>query len=168
MSQERETLLKVWTILGMLGSLIILYVTGIAFIFDTHTIITTILHHGAAFVIFLLLLLHSWLRRCSIRRLSQEFVAILRHKQIKHEDNKSFIIQNIKNKPLTQLASFFHWDINQIQQELSLHHIHIENTSDTLKEIAKKNDKDLYDIFLLITKIHIEKNTPEPIMRSFC
>lgn len=168
MSQERETLLKVWTILGILGALIILYITGIAFIFDSHTPLNSILHHGAAFVIFLLFILHTWLRRCSVRRLSQEFMDILRNKQIKRDDNKSFIIQNTKNKSLIELASYFNWDLTYLEQNLPLYHIHIENTNDTLKEIAKKNDKDLYDIFLLITKLHIQKNTPNLAQNSFC
>jgi hypothetical protein len=166
--EHNETIIKVVTLLGIIFSLLILYSTGIAFIFDSYTKISAILHHLAAGVIVLLFLLHIWLRRCSAKRLTQEFFDILRHKQIHNEDNKSFIVQNIKNKPFDELVSFFHWDLEYIKKALLLQDIKIKDTQDTLKTIAKQNNKDLYDIFILITKLHIEKNTSEPITMSCC
>ena len=113
-------------------------------------------------------MLHIWLRRCSVKRLTQEFFDILRHKEIHNDDNKSFIIQNLKNRPFVELVTFFHWDLKYIKNALFLQDIKIKDTQDTLKTIAKQNNKDLYDIFILITKLHIEKNTSEPITMSCC
>lgn len=167
-NKKNETLIKVFTLVCIVVSLVVLYVTGTAFALDIHTKTNTILHHLAAAFIIFLFVLHTWLRRCSLRKLIQEFKDILAKKQIKNADNKSFIIQNIKNKPIKELASFFYWDMTQIENELLLHHIKIEDTSHTIKQIAQQNDKDLYDIFVLITKINIEKNIPEPVRVSFC
>ncbi|WP_024955709.1 hypothetical protein [Sulfurospirillum arcachonense] len=166
--KKNETIIKVFTLVCIVISLITLYITGTAFALDFYTKTNTILHHLAAAVIILFFVLHTWLRRCSLRKLIQEFKDILAKKQLHNEDNKSLIIQNIKNKPLKELATFFHWDITQIENELPLHHVKVQNTNDTLKEIAQQNDKDLYDIFILITKIHIEKNISEPVLTSFC
>lgn len=166
--EENETLIKVFTLLGIIAALLILYITGIAFALDYYTKASMILHHLASAIIIFLFILHVWLRRCSVKRLSQEFVDILRHKQIHNEDNKSFIVQNLKNKSFEELVTFFHWDLEYTKNALFLQDIKIENTQDTLKTIAKQNNKDLYDMFILITKLHIEKNTPEPITLSCC
>lgn len=166
--EHNETIVKVLTLLGIIISLVILYTTGIAFLFDSYTKINAILHHLAAGIIVLLFLLHIWLRRCSVKRLTQEFFDILRHKEIHNDDNKSFIIQNLKNRPFDELVTFFHWDLDYTKNALFLQDIKIQDTHDTLKSIAKQNNKDLYDIFILITKLHIEKNTAEPITMSCC
>jgi hypothetical protein len=166
--QQKEILLKVFALLGILTALTILYATGIAFNLGFYTKTNVTLHYFAAGIIVFLFILHTWLRRCSARRLIQEFKDIIRHRQIDNEENKSFIIQNIKNQTLRELASFFHWNLEQVKQELPLNHVEVENVDDTLKEIAKQNDKDLYDIYVLITKIHIEKNSSAPVANNFC
>jgi len=166
--KNNETLIKIFTLLLILVSLITLYITGIAFSLDFYTKTNTILHHLSATIIILLFILHTWLRRCSLKRLIQEFKDILSKKQLKTVDNKSFIIQNIKNKPLKELATFYHWNLNQIENELPLYHINVKNSGDTIKQIAQQNSKDLYDIFILIIRINIEKNISSPIRTSFC
>ena len=44
----------------------------------------------------------------------------------------------------------------------------VENIENTLKTIAKSNDKDMYEILLLMMKLHVEKNSSSPLYQSSC
>ncbi|WP_263832135.1 hypothetical protein [Sulfurospirillum oryzae] len=163
-----ETVLKVVIIIAVLVMFLVLYTTGIAFVLGSYTTDNIILHKLAALIIIGLLSVHAWLRRCTIRRLLQECVAIFFNKHIHHEDNIDFIIHNTKNQTFAQLCLWFNSDISFLQQKLLENHVKIENVEDTLKTIAKYNDKDMYQIFLLMMKLHVEKNSPSPIYDASC
>lgn len=163
-----ETLLKVVIIIAILVMFIILYFTGILFVLDatSHTLI--FLHKLAALLIIGFLSVHTWLRRCTIKRLLQESLAILTNTHIRHEDNIEFLIHNTKNQSFQELCSWFNCDVSFLQQKLSEHHVTVKSIEDTLKTIAKSNDKDMYEIFLLMIKLHVEKNSPSPIYGASC
>jgi len=46
--------------------------------------------------------------------------------------------------------------------------VKIEHVEDTLKTIAKANDKDMYLLFLLMIKLHVEKNCPSTLDTRSC
>lgn len=163
-----ETILKVTVILSILVMFIVLYVTGIAFVLGNQAPSTFLLHKLAALIILCLLGVHAWLRRCTIRRLAQECVAIFFNKHIRHEDNIDFLIHNTKNQSFNDLCALLHYDVLFLQEKLLENHVNVKNTNDTLKTIAKYNDKDMYEILLLMMKLHIEKNSPEPIYLGSC
>lgn len=163
-----ETLLKVIIILAILVMFIVLYTTGIAFVLGSVATYNLLLHKVAALLLLGLLGVHAWLRRCTIRRLAQECIAILFNKHIRHEDNIDFLIHNTKNHSFNELCALFHWDVAFLQKELQANHVNVESTEHTLKTIAKYNDKDIYEILLLMMKLHVEKNSPEPIYKGSC
>ncbi len=163
-----ETILKVIIILSILVMFVILYVTGIAFVLGNQAPSTFLLHKLAALIILGLLGVHAWLRRCTIRRLAQECIAIFFNKHIRHEDNIDFLIHNTKNQPFNELCSLLHYDILFLQEKLLENHVNVKNIEDTLKTIAKYNDKDMYEILLLMMKLHVEKNSSSPIYSGSC
>ncbi|MCD8545279.1 hypothetical protein [Sulfurospirillum cavolei] len=156
-----ETVLKVVVIIAILMMFVLLYVTGIAFVLNHSTTGTLFGHKLAALIILILLGIHAYLRRCTIRRLLQECIAIARNKHIRHEDNVEFLIRNTKNQSFQELCTWFGCDASLLRQKLLENHVLIQRTEDSLKTIAKENDKDLYEIFLLMIKLHVEqKNAP--------
>ena len=163
-----ETVLKVVIIISILVMFIILYTTGIAFVLGSVSTYNVLLHKIAALMILLLLSVHAWLRRCTIRRLAQECIAILFNKHIRHEDNIDFLIHNTKNQSFTALCALFNWDVTFLQTKLLENHVNVENIENTLKTIAKSNDKDMYEIPLLMMKLHVEKNSSSPLYQSSC
>ena len=163
-----ETVLKVIIIAAILIMFCILYVTGIAFVLGHYETSNLLMHKLAALLILGLLAGHAWLRRCTIRRLMDEFIAILTNRHIRHEDNIDFLIHNTKNQSFQELCSWFHFDTAFMQQKLFENHVKIDNTDDTLKKIAKYNDKDMYQVLLLMIKLHVEKNNPEPLPVGSC
>jgi hypothetical protein len=163
-----ESVLKVVIIAAILVMFGTLYATGIAFVLEQHSSFILILHKLSALIIIGLLGVHAWLRRCTIRKLLQECVAILCNKQIHHEDNIDFLIRSTKNQSFHELCSLFQSDATFLQQKLLENHVKIDNVDDSLKTIAKANDKDMYQILLLIIKLHVEKNSPSPIDMNSC
>jgi len=111
---------------------------------------------------------HAWLRRCTIKRLLQESFAILTNTHIRHEDNIEFLIHNTKNQSFHELCLWFQCDSAWLQSELLKNHVHIHRVEDTLKTIAKANNKDMFEILLLMMKLHVEKKNPSPVYKSVC
>ncbi len=163
-----ETLLKVVVIIAILVMFVILYLTGILFVFDATSHFSVLLHKLAALLIIGLLGVHAWLRRCTIKRLLQESFAILTNTHIRHEDNIEFLIHNTKNQSFHELCLWFQWDSAWLQSELLKNHVHIHRVKDTLKTIAKANNKDMFEILLLMMKLHVEKKNPSPVYKSVC
>ena len=163
-----ETVLKVVIIAVILVMFIALYATGIAFVLNDYTSDNLLIHKVAALVMIGLLGVHAWLRRCTIRKLLQESIAIILNKHIRHEDNIDFLIRNTKNQSFQELCLLFNCDVSFLQQKLLENYVKVENVEDTLKTIAKHNDKDMYQVLLLMLKLHIEKNCPEPNYTDSC
>jgi len=167
-ARSNETILKVVVILAIILMLITLYVTGIVFVLKDFTPTNLIVHKLAALLILVLLGVHAWLRRCSIRKLIQECIAMASNKHIRHEDNIGFLMQNTKNQSFKELCLLFNCDVSLLQQNLLENHVRVENSEDTLKTIAKYNDKDMYQLLLLMIKLHVEKNSISPIYTPSC
>jgi len=163
-----EIILKVIIIASIILMFIVLYVTGITFVLHYDTTYTILLHKLAALFIIALLSVHAWLRRCTIRKLLQESIAILLNKHIRHEDNIDFLIQNTKNSSFKELCTLFNCDVLLLQQKLSENHVNVSTVENTLKTIAKENDKDMYQILLLMIKLHVEASSPSPIYKNSC
>lgn len=163
-----ETVLKVVIIVAIIVMFVVLYTTGIIFVLHYDTTYNLLLHKMAALVIIGLLGIHAWLRRCSIRKLFQECIAIMSNKNIRHEDNIDFLIRNTKNQSFKELCLWFHCDTSFLQQKLLDNHVNVKNVEDTLKTIAKYNDKDMYQVLLLMIKLHVEKSNPSPVYSDSC
>lgn len=163
-----ETVLKVTVIVAILIMFSVLYTTGIFLILGDYALHYVALHKLSALVIIILLGVHAWLRRCTIRRLLQEFVAIVRNQHIRHEDNIDFLVHNTKNQSFQALCSLFNYDASSLKQALEKHHVRIESAEDSLKTIAKYNDKDMYQILLLMMKLHVEQNSASPLYITSC
>ncbi|AOO64192.1 hypothetical protein [Sulfurospirillum halorespirans] len=163
-----ESVLKVVIIVAILVMFGVLYITGIAFVLNHPTPSNLFLHKLSALIIIVLLGVHAWLRRCTIRKLLQECVAIFLNTHIRHEENIDFLIRNTKNQSFQELCVLFHCDVTFLQQKLLEHHVKIEHVEDTLKTIAKANDKDMYQLFLLMIKLHVEKNCPSTLDTRSC
>lgn len=167
-ARMNENVLKVIIILAIVLMFIALYATGIAFVLGVNSPSNLMIHKVSALVMLGLLSVHAWLRRCTIRKLLQECVAIVLNKHIRHEDNIDFLIQNTKNQSFEQLCVMFNYDLSFLQEKLSENHVSVDSVENTLKTIAKRNDKDMYQVLLLMMKLHVEKNSPSPIYMDFC
>jgi len=163
-----ETILKVVIIIAILAMLIILYATGIIFVLDGTSYHSVLLHKLSALLIIGLLGVHTWLRRCTIKRLLQESFAILTNTHIRHEESIAFLIHNTKNQSFQELCAWFHYDVDLLKEKLLENHVKIEKVEDTLKTIAKTNNKDMFEIFILMMKLHVEKRNPSPVYKSSC
>lgn len=168
LTRLNETVLKVLVIASILVIFIVLYTTGMFFVWGEQTTRTLVLHQSSAAILLILLGVHAWLRRCTIRKLLQESIAILLNRHIRHEDNIEFLIHNTKNRSFQELCSLFNYDASSLQKTLVEHHVTVEHLEDSLKTIAKYNDKDMYQILLLMMKLHVEKNSASPIYDTSC
>ena len=168
LSHINETVLKVIIILSILLMFIILYTTGILFVLKMNSTETLLWHKAAAFVIIVLLSVHAWLRKCTIRKLYQECKALLFHTNIHHEDNIDFLIRNTKHQSFEELCDLFKCDSALLQEKLLENHVVIKDVKNTLREISKANDKDMYQVLLLMLKLHVESKSASPIYGDSC
>jgi hypothetical protein len=115
-------------------------------------------HKYAGLLLLVLTLVHIFMKRNKVKKITEEFIALLMRKNIKHTNNKEELLELLKTKSLEEFALLFHLDIQDVVLMLEQNSIEVSDTKEKLNKIAKSNSKDLYQIFILLLKEHIKKS----------
>ncbi len=153
-----NTIFKVIIIVLMCLLLILLGLTAYEFNNDNYTEYTLFWHKFAGFVIVLIILIHMIIKKNKIKKLSEEFLNVLLKKEIKHKNNKEYLLIYIKNKSLKEVSFIFNIDLNNMKLFLKKNKIVLHDEGQSISKIAKTNSKDIYQLFILILKLHIESS----------
>jgi len=155
-----ETVFKVVIILLMCIFLVALGFTAYEFYIGNYTQEKLFWHKFMGVMLILIMPIHMIIKKNKIKKLYQEFVNILLKKEIKHTNNKEELVENIKKKSLNEIADIFNIDIERMKDFLQKNHILIKGEDETLSKIAKKNSKDIYQLLILILRLHVESSSP--------
>ncbi|MBE0496616.1 MAG: hypothetical protein IBX45_09420 [Campylobacterales bacterium] len=136
--------------------LLILYGTGFGFHQEEVSSWNLMLHHMAAVGLLVLIGVHTWLNACKMRKMRDEFRAMLKGQDIKHHDNRGFLIEQLKQKSLREMCALFNMDGARLQESLRVRHIYVKDLDENFKAIAKANQKDMYELWILILREHVE------------
>jgi len=101
------------------------------------------------------------IKKNKIKKLTQEFVNVLLKKDIKHTNNKEELLEQIKRKTLEEISDMFHIDFQTLTNNLQNNQIIISKEGVKLKDIAKENSKDVYQLFILILTLHVKNSSPK-------
>jgi hypothetical protein len=113
---------------------------------------------GASF--FVLVFFHMLTKKNKIKKLLLEFMQIIFDQDIKHTNNKEELLKSVESKSLQELGMIFRMDYQEIIESLRKKKLSIQDTNKTLKEIAKENKKDSYQLFVLILRLHVRASSP--------
>lgn len=155
-----ETLYKVGIILGLSVALLLLAYSAVKIYFGEIGEYTFTLHVAMGLVVFILTPLHMVIKKNKIKKLTQEFIDILSGKEINHINNKEELLESLKSKTLHELFLVFNIDKAFLLQALDEEQIEIKSENEKLKEVAKRNAKDIYQLFILILRLHVKHSSP--------
>lgn len=155
--QETSYGALVGTLVVLTIILVLLYGTGLGFHMDGIGSWNLWLHHFAAVSLLLLIGIHIWLNGCKMRKMRDGIVAILKGKDIKHQDNRGYLIEQLKQKSLGEICTLFDIDGKVIKQALLKRAIHVNNLEENFKAIAKANQKDMYELLIFILREHVQE-----------
>jgi hypothetical protein len=156
-----ETLFKVFIIILLCIALVILGFTASKFYNADYTQTALSWHMYMGALVLLLMPVHMIIKKNKIKKLAQEFINILLRKDIKHVNNKEELLENIKKCSIKEIADLFGVKLDTLVENLEKNHIVLSSEVQTLKDIAKENSKDMYQIFILILRLHVESSSPK-------
>jgi hypothetical protein len=156
-----ETLFKVFIILLLCIALVILGFTAFKFYNADYTQTALSWHMYMGALVLLLMPVHMIIKKNKMKKLAQEFINILLRKDIKHVNNKEELLENIKKRSIKEIADLFGVKLDTLVENLEKNHIVLSSEVQTLKDIAKENSKDMYQIFILILRLHVESSSPK-------
>jgi len=156
-----ETVFKVVIILLMTIFLVVLGFTAYDFYTGNYTEDNLFWHKIMGVMLILIMPIHMIIKKNKIKKLTQEFVNVLLKKDIKHTNNKEELLEQIKRKTLEEISDMFHIDFQTLTNNLQNNQIIISKEGVKLKDIAKENSKDVYQLFILILTLHVKNSSPK-------
>jgi len=155
-----ETVVKVVVLLSLFFILLFLAYTGSLFHLGELDGTYMLLHKSAGVLLLLLTLIHIYMKRNKVKKISEEFIDLLFNRNIKHVNNKEELLEILKGKTLEELSLLFNLNMQDLLLTFKKNNIEVSDSTQKLNKIAKSNSKDLYKIFILILKEHVQKPNP--------
>lgn len=156
-----ETIYKVVIILLMCFFLGVLGFTAYEFYSGNYSEEKLFWHKFMGTMLILIMPVHMIIKKNKIKKLSQEFISVLLKRDIKHTNNKEELLDAIKKKTLKEISTIFRIDFQILVSRLKNNQITISNEDIQLKDIAKENAKDIYQLFILILTLHVKSSSPK-------
>lgn len=155
-----ETVVKVVVLLSLSFILLFLAYTGSLFHLGELDETYMLLHKIAGVLLLILTLIHIYMKRNKVKKISEEFIDLLFNRNIKHVNNKEELLEILKGKTLEELSLLFNLNMQDLLLTFKKNNIEVSDSTQKLNKIAKSNSKDLYKIFILILKEHVQKPNP--------
>ena len=152
-----ETVVKVVVLLSLFFILLFLAYTGSLFHLGEFDETYMLLHKSAGVLLIILTLIHIFMKRNKVKKISEEFIALLLNKNIRHTNNKEELLEVLKEKSLEELSLIFNLNMQDLLLTFEKNSIEVSDPTQKLNKIAKANSKDLYKIFILILKEHVQR-----------
>lgn len=156
-----DTLYKVIIIVLLTLALLILGYTAYRFFRLDYTQEIISWHVAMGILVLCLMPVHMLIKKNKIKKLSQEFINLITGKDIKHINNKEELLDSIKKRSLKEIADIFGMNLESMIRALQENDINCSTQEISLKDLAKENSKDMYQIFILILRLHVESSSPK-------
>lgn len=154
-----ETFLKVMIILAMSMIILILGVTGVAYLSGHYEPNIMTLHIIAGFLILTILPIHIYLRWEKLKKLLKEFFSIITTGGVKQTCTNHAYLKTLRQRSLRELCDGLNICMDEATEFLDQKGIVIYNFDNTLDKIANDNKNDPLKIFALIIENHYQSIT---------
>ena len=96
-----------------------------------------------------LTIIHSYVKKKKLKKLSLELKNILKHKPVQMDCNTTRFLNALNDVKVGELSKKFGADIAEI---LRSNDIKVRDQNETMKQICKNNDEKMFYIFVLIVE----------------
>ena len=104
---------------------------------------------ASGFSLVVLTIIHSYVKKKKLKKLSLEFKNILKHKPVQMDCNTTRFLNALNDVKVGELSKKFGSDIAEI---LRSNDIKVKDQNETMKQICKNNDEKMFYIFVLIVE----------------
>ena len=144
-----EVIFKYIILLLLFICVIGLFMSGVLFLNGKMSENSLNLHIFFGFTLVVLTIVHSYVKKKKLKKLSLEFKNILNHKPVQMDCNTTRFLNALNDVKVGDLSKKFGSDIVEI---LSSNDIKVKSENETMKQICKNNDEKMFYIFVLIVE----------------
>ena len=144
-----EVIFKYIILLLLFICVIGLFMSGILFLNGEMSENSLNLHIFFGFSLVVLTIVHSYVKKKMLKKLSLEFKNILNHKPVQMDCNTTRFLNALNDVKVGELSKKFGSEIVEI---LRLNDIKVKSDNEAMKQICKNNDEKMFYIFVLIVE----------------
>lgn len=144
-----EVIFKYIILLLLFICVIGLFMSGVLFLNGEMSENSLNLHIFFGFSLVVLTIVHSYVKKKKLKKLSLEFKNILNHKPVQMDCNTTRFLNALNDVKVGDLSKKFGSDIVEI---LRSNDIKVKSGNETMKQICKNNDEKMFYIFVLIVE----------------
>ena len=144
-----EVIFKYIILLLLFACVVGLFVSGVLFLKGEMSENSLNLHIFFGFSLVVLTIIHSYVKKKKLKKLSLEFKNILKHKPVQMDCNTTRFLNALNDVKVGELSKKFGSDIAEI---LRSNDIKVKDQNETMKQICKNNDEKMFYIFVLIVE----------------
>ena len=144
-----EVIFKYIILLLLFICVIGLFMSGVFFLNGKMSENSLNLHIFFGFSLVVLTIVHSYVKKKKLKKLSLEFKNILNHKPVQMDCNTTRFLNALNDVKVGDLSKKFGSDIVEI---LKSNDIKVKSENETMKQICKNNDEKMFYIFVLIVE----------------
>ncbi|WP_107695277.1 chemotaxis protein [Campylobacter concisus] len=144
-----EVIFKYIILLLLFICVIGLFMSGILFLNGEMSENSLNLHIFFGFSLVVLTIIHSYVKKKKLKKLSLEFKNILNNKPVQMDCNTTRFLNALNDVKVGELSKKFGSDIVEI---LRSNDIKVKSVNETMKQICKNNDEKMFYIFVLIVE----------------
>ena len=135
-----EVVFKYIILLLLFVCVVGLFVSGVLFLKGEMSEISLNLHIFFGFSLVVLTIIHSYVKKKKLKKLSLEFKNILKHKPVQMDCNTTRFLNALNDVKVGEISKKNSNDIK------------VKSENETMKQICKNNDEKLFYIFVLICR----------------
>ena len=144
-----EVIFKYIILLLLFICVIGLFMSGVLFLNGEMSENSLNLHIFFGFSLVVLTIVHSYVKKKKLKKLSLEFKNILNHKPVQMDCNTTRFLNALNDVKVGELSKKFGSDIVEI---LRLNDIKVKSDNETMKQICKNSDEKMFYVFVLIVE----------------
>ncbi|MCD8213699.1 MAG: chemotaxis protein [Campylobacter sp.] len=142
-----EVVLKYVILVLLFIVLTILLVSGIMFLQGNFTETNMNLHMVSGATLVVLAIVHSYIKRKKIKKLTHELKNIINGVPVQMDCNTTRFINALKDVSVSELSSQFNADAAKILNESD---IKVKSGSEKLGQVCKNNDEKMFYVFVVL------------------
>ncbi|CAD7287197.1 chemotaxis protein [Campylobacter suis] len=146
-SDLAEVVFKYLILIALVALVFSLGISGFMFYQGKYSEFLIQTHAISGVMLVSISLIHAYIKKKKIKKLTSEFANALRGKKVELECNTTRFIEALKDVRVDELSKQFNADVEQILNDGD---IKVKSKSQTLQEICKANDEKMFYLFVVL------------------
>lgn len=153
-----EVIYKYLLIVFLIVALVLVSFSGYLFLIDDFTSDTIFIHKIAAILLLITSILHIYIKKKKLKKLTKEFFNIFSNKKVSLDRDMDILLDCLENKTIKDICKYFDLSIKEINDLFSKNNIIYSSENQILKDIEKNNSIKVFSIIVKIIKQKVDSS----------